>query len=106
VGIGILVYCFWRFFKRTSTEWVLLLKERAIQKSALGVIVFLIIGTVSAFIPSIVEILSMIELMRSNNYSQYLTSLLASYIVMFVLFFWLGTRFKFIPIKEAEREVT
>ena len=105
MGIGVLLYCFWRYFKRSSTDWVIILKERSIQKIIPGVIVFLMICTLSAFIPSIIDMLSVMELMRSNNYPQYLTSLLTSYIVAVFLFFWLGTRFRFTPIKKLESEV-
>ncbi len=105
MGIGILIYCVWQYFKRRSTDWVIILKKRSSQNIMLGLIVFLIIGSISAFIPIMIEVFSMNELIQSNNFPQYLTSLLASYATVVILFFWLGTRAKFAPSKKIEREV-
>lgn len=104
MGIGILIYCIWRYFKRRSTDWVIILKKRSSHNIMPGLIVFLIIGSMSAFIPIIIEVLSLNELIQSNNFSQYLTSLLVSYATVFVLFLWLGSRARFTPNKIIERE--
>jgi len=102
IGIGILIYNVWRYFERGSTDWVVLLKTRSSQKIIQGLIVFLIIGIVSPFIPIMIEVLSMNEFLRSNNYSQYLTSLLASYAVVVILFLLLGSRARFAPSKKMK----
>ena len=94
-GISVLVYSVWRYFKRKSTDWVILLKRRSSQNIKSGLISFLIIGITSAFVPIMIEIISMNRLIQSNNISQYLTLLLGTYTVAVVLFFWLGTRAKF-----------
>ena len=105
MGIGILIYCVWRYFKRSSTDWVIILKKKSSQNIMPGLIVFLIIGSISAFIPIMIEVFSMNELIQSNNFSQYLTSLLVSYATLVILFFWLGTNARFAPSKKIEREV-
>lgn len=105
IGIGLFIYSGWRYFKRSSTDWVKLLKTRSSQKMTRGLIVFLLIGIISPFIPIMIEMLSLNEFLRSNNYSQYLTSLLASYTIVVILFFLLGSRARFTPDKKTEREV-
>jgi len=104
IGIGVLIYSIWRYFKRSSTDWVILLKTKSSQKIIPGLIVFLIIGIVSPFIPIIIEVLSLNELIRSNNYSQYLTSLLASYAIVVISFLLLGRRARFELNKSIEKE--
>lgn len=105
IGIGILIYSIWRYFKRSSTDWVILLRQRSNQKIAPGLIVFLIIGIIGAFIPIIIEEFSLKILIQSNNLSYYLTFLLASYTTVVILFFLLGTRARFDLNKGIEREV-
>ena len=105
MGIGIIFYSIWRYFKRSSTDWVILLRKKSSQNIKPGLIVFLIIGIASAFLPIMIEVFSMNELIQSNNFSQYLTSLLASYATMVILFIWLGSKARFAPSKKIEREV-
>lgn len=95
IGFGILIYCIWRYFGRSSTDWVIVLKNKSSHKITPGLIVFLIIGFTCSFIPIIIEAFSLNILIQSNNFSYYLTILLISYATVVILFLLLGRRARF-----------
>ncbi len=103
IGIGVLFYGIWRYFKRTKTDWVILLKTRSSNSIGKGLIGFISIGIASAFIPIIIEILSINLLILSADISLYSSVLLASYAIVNILFFLVGTRIRYEPNINIEK---
>jgi membrane protease YdiL (CAAX protease family) len=103
IGIGVLFYGIWLYFKRTTTDWVILLKTRSSNGIRRGLIGFIIIGIGSAFIPIIIEIISVNILILSANLALYLSVLLASYAIVNILLFLVGTRIRYEPNINIEK---
>lgn len=95
MGIGVIIYSVWRYFKRKSTDWVILLKKRSPHNLRPGLIVFLLIGIISAFIPIMIELISTKILIQSNKIFHYLTTLLSGYATVIILFLLLANRARF-----------
>jgi len=106
IGVGILLYSIWRYFKRRTTDWVIILRNKSSLNTKPGIYGFIIIGIISAFIPITIELYSTNILVQSGKIVLYFTILLISYSLCVILFFWLGKQARFEYIKEIKREET
>ena len=92
VGIGILIFGLWQFFKKPDAEWVILIREKQTNPILLGSIGFLIIGTTSIFIPLLIQTIVINLEIAVFSVLLYFIVLLICFGSVLVLFIWLGTR--------------
>ncbi len=91
-GIGILIFGLWQFLRKKKAEWVVILREKQTIPTLLGSIGFLIIGTASLFIPSLIQTIVVDLEIAFYSVLLYFIVLLVCYGSVLVLFIWLGTR--------------
>ena len=94
VGIFFLIYCIWNLIRRTPKKWIKSIRNRKIRSVKLGTLIFLLIGISSAFLPVIIEIISVIAFNLSNNIYSYISLLLISQFLVISITLWLSKHAK------------
>ncbi len=94
VGIAFLIYCIWNLIRRKPKKWIELMRNRTIRNIKIGTVIFLLIGISSAFLPIIIEIISVIALNLSNNIYYYINLLLVSQFLVILITLWLSKHAK------------
>jgi len=94
-GIVVLIYGLWQFFRKRNVEWVVLVRERNTESLLNGFTGFIIIATISTFIPILIEFIVVRLEIAVYNVFLYFFILIISYGVAIILFSWLGTRTRY-----------
>jgi membrane protease YdiL (CAAX protease family) len=95
VGIGILIFGLWQYLRRQDAEWVILIRERQTNPILFGSIGFLVIGTVSIFVPSLIQTVVVNLEIAVYSVLLYFIVLIICYGAVLILFLWLGTRTRY-----------
>ena len=95
VGFGVLFYGLWQFFRKRDAEWVVLVREKNTMSILYGFSGFIVIATVSGFIPLLIQFTVVNLELAVYNVSLYFIVLIISYGVAVILFSWLGTRSRY-----------
>lgn len=90
LGFGVFLFGLWRYLRKRDVEWVVLIRKKTFNKIKYGSLCFLIIGSISAFIPLALDNL----LLNLAIYDVLLYYIIAicSFGFLVILFLWLGTR--------------
>ena len=91
-GIGILIFGLWQFFRKPDAEWVILIREKQTNPILFGSIGFLVISTISIFIPPLIKTVVVNIGIAVYSVLLYFIVLLICFGSVLVLFIWLGTR--------------
>ncbi|MFX0039250.1 MAG: lysostaphin resistance A-like protein [Promethearchaeota archaeon] len=92
VGLGVLTFGFWQFFRQRDSEWVNLVREKNTNSILNGFFGFLIIGIISLFIPLLIQTIVVILEIAVYSVLLYFIVLIICFGSFIVLFIWLGTR--------------
>jgi len=90
LGLGIFLFSLWQYFRKRDAEWVLLIRRRNYNHIKYGTLYFLIIGTISAFLPLVIYFI-LLELAIYDVLLYYLISI-GCFGFLIIQFLWLGTR--------------
>ena len=90
LGIGVILYSLWEYFRKRDAEWVVLIRRKAYNHIKYGILCFFIISTISAFLPLTIHFL-LLGLAFYDVLLYYIISLCCiGFLIM--LFLWLGTK--------------
>lgn len=89
VGLGAFLFILWQYLKRRDAEWVVLIRKKPFSHIKLGILSFLIIGVISAFLPLGIHFL-LLNLAVYDVLLYFMVSI-GSFGILIVVFSWLGT---------------
>ena len=105
LGIAVMIYCAWCYVKKKTTGWFELTSNNSIRNIKVGVIFFLLIGISSSFLPIILEFVSIIALVVSNDIDYYFSILLFSQLFVIIITSWLSKHAKVKVFNKIEKKV-
>lgn len=103
LGIGVIIFSLVQFFKKREVEWVILLKEKNHYPIFYGFIGFLVIGTISLFIPLVMQSIVVKLEIAVYNVLWYFIILIICYSSALIIFFVLRVITVYISKNESSK---
>jgi len=92
LGFIVIILGLWQFFRKREAEWVILVREKNTKSILYSFFGFLFIGTISIFVPLLIQITIVNLGIAIYNILLYLFVLILCFGSFLILFLWLGTR--------------